>query len=195
MLASEDLLPQRVIDQYQMTPEMWEDRIKIWYADHKTMSRDEAEMEYLKVAQDLDMYGVNYFPISVSIQFFIVFGNLELLFLELIVVKYKHQSKHDCINIAEQKRDKFVVGSDGTWTKHLWKGEQADAKDNIRLVGDTAHKLRRQEVHHQTRGQVIAKLRLFLAKSANEQTGKEKIWCWALGEGWLTGSFRYGRAN
>ncbi|XP_014233984.1 merlin [Trichogramma pretiosum] len=64
LLASEDLLPQRVIDQYQMTPEMWEDRIKIWYADHKTMSRDEAEMEYLKVAQDLDMYGVNYFDIS-----------------------------------------------------------------------------------------------------------------------------------
>lgn len=68
MLASEDLLPQRVIDQYQMTPEMWEDRIKIWYADHRGMSRDEAEMEYLKIAQDLDMYGVNYFPISVSIK-------------------------------------------------------------------------------------------------------------------------------
>jgi len=66
MLASEDLLPQRVIDQYQMTPEMWEDRIKIWYADHRGMSRDEAEMEYLKIAQDLDMYGVNYFLISVS---------------------------------------------------------------------------------------------------------------------------------
>ncbi|XP_022189968.1 merlin [Nilaparvata lugens] len=64
MLASEDLLPQRVIDQYQMTPEMWEDRIKIWYADHRGMSRDEAEMEYLKIAEDLDMYGVNYFPIS-----------------------------------------------------------------------------------------------------------------------------------
>ncbi|XP_043262157.1 ezrin/radixin/moesin family protein merlin isoform X1 [Colletes latitarsis] len=64
MLASEALLPQRVIDQYQMTSEMWEDRIKIWYADHRGMSRDEAEMEYLKIAQDLDMYGVNYFPIS-----------------------------------------------------------------------------------------------------------------------------------
>nr|CAD7424557.1 unnamed protein product [Timema monikensis] len=64
MLASDDLLPQRVIDQYQMTPEMWEDRIKIWYADHRGMSRDEAEMEYLKIAQDLDMYGVNYFPIN-----------------------------------------------------------------------------------------------------------------------------------
>ncbi|GFY53943.1 merlin [Trichonephila inaurata madagascariensis] len=64
MLANEDLLPQRVIDQYQMTPEMWEERIKIWYADHRNMTRDEAEMEYLKIAQDLDMYGVNYFPIS-----------------------------------------------------------------------------------------------------------------------------------
>lgn len=64
MLINEDLLPQRVIDQYQMTPEMWEDRIKIWYADHRNMSRDEAEMEYLKIAQDLDMYGINYFPIS-----------------------------------------------------------------------------------------------------------------------------------
>lgn len=39
MLSSDDLLPQRVIDQYQMTPEMWEDRIKEWYADHKGMSR------------------------------------------------------------------------------------------------------------------------------------------------------------
>ncbi|XP_035919866.1 moesin/ezrin/radixin homolog 2 isoform X1 [Anopheles stephensi] len=64
MLISENLLPQRVIDQYQMTPQMWEERIKTWYADHRGMSRDEAEMEYLKIAQDLDMFGVNYFPIT-----------------------------------------------------------------------------------------------------------------------------------
>uniref|UniRef100_A0A336MLW5 CSON003475 protein n=1 Tax=Culicoides sonorensis TaxID=179676 RepID=A0A336MLW5_CULSO len=64
MLSSEDLLPQRVIDQYQMTPQMWSERIKTWYADHRGMSRDESEMEYLKIAQDLDMYGVNYFPIT-----------------------------------------------------------------------------------------------------------------------------------
>lgn len=69
MLARENLLPQRVIDQYQMTPQMWEDRIKIWYADHRGLSRDEAEMEYLKIAQDLDMYGVNYFPITVCLYF------------------------------------------------------------------------------------------------------------------------------
>lgn len=73
MLPIEELLPQRVIDQYQMTPQMWQDRIKIWYADHRGMSQDEAEMEYLKIAQDLDMYGVNYFPISVSIVYFQLF--------------------------------------------------------------------------------------------------------------------------
>lgn len=67
MLANENLLPQRVIDQYQMTPQMWEERIKTWYDDHKGMSRDEAEMEYLRIAQDFDMYGVNYFPITVSV--------------------------------------------------------------------------------------------------------------------------------
>lgn len=35
--------------------------------DHEPMTRDEVEMEYLKIAQDLDMYGVNYFPITVSV--------------------------------------------------------------------------------------------------------------------------------
>lgn len=66
MIGSENLLPQRVIDQYQMTPQMWDDRINKWYSDHRGMSRDEAEMEYLKIAQDLDMYGVTYFPITVD---------------------------------------------------------------------------------------------------------------------------------
>lgn len=39
MFANENLLPQRVIDQYQMTPKMWEERIQTWYDDHKGMSR------------------------------------------------------------------------------------------------------------------------------------------------------------
>lgn len=35
-------------------------------ADLSLPDRDEAEMEYLKIAQDLEMYGVNYFAIRVS---------------------------------------------------------------------------------------------------------------------------------
>uniref|UniRef100_A0A3B1IZD4 NF2, moesin-ezrin-radixin like (MERLIN) tumor suppressor n=1 Tax=Astyanax mexicanus TaxID=7994 RepID=A0A3B1IZD4_ASTMX len=60
-LAQEELLPKRVINLYQMTAEMWEERITVCYAEHRGRTRDEAEMEYLKIAQDLEMYGVNYF--------------------------------------------------------------------------------------------------------------------------------------
>uniref|UniRef100_A0A8C4RB02 NF2, moesin-ezrin-radixin like (MERLIN) tumor suppressor n=1 Tax=Eptatretus burgeri TaxID=7764 RepID=A0A8C4RB02_EPTBU len=63
-LTQEELLPKKVINQYQMTAQMWEERITSWYSNHRGMTRDEAEMEYLKIAQDLDMYGVNYFPIK-----------------------------------------------------------------------------------------------------------------------------------
>ncbi|KAF5894636.1 merlin, partial [Clarias magur] len=62
-LAQEELLPKRVINLYQMTAEMWEERITLCYAEHRGRTRDEAEMEYLKIAQDLEMYGINYFPI------------------------------------------------------------------------------------------------------------------------------------
>lgn len=34
--------------------------------------RDEAEMEYLKIAQDLEMYGVSYFSITVSLYFYLL---------------------------------------------------------------------------------------------------------------------------
>ncbi|OUC47061.1 FERM PH-like domain protein [Trichinella nativa] len=63
-LALEELLPQRVLDQYQMTCEMWEDKIKTWWMNNKRMTKEEAELEYLRIAQDLDMYGMQYFPIN-----------------------------------------------------------------------------------------------------------------------------------
>ncbi|CAG0878919.1 unnamed protein product [Darwinula stevensoni] len=63
-LASDRLLPQRVMDQHKLSREEWEDRITNWYKEHKGMLREEAMMEYLKIAQDLEMYGVNYFEIK-----------------------------------------------------------------------------------------------------------------------------------
>nr|XP_020862746.1 merlin-like isoform X2 [Phascolarctos cinereus] len=63
-LAQDELLPKRVVKQYQMTVHMWEEKITAWYAEHRGIARDEAEMNYLKIAQDLAMYGVNYFSIE-----------------------------------------------------------------------------------------------------------------------------------
>ncbi|KAK6106636.1 Ezrin/radixin/moesin family protein [Brugia pahangi] len=62
-LTSDRLLPQRVIGQFKLSPEEWEKRIMVWWADHKNTNREQAMVEYLKIAQDLEMYGVNYFEI------------------------------------------------------------------------------------------------------------------------------------
>ncbi|XP_076804016.1 uncharacterized protein LOC143448259 isoform X1 [Clavelina lepadiformis] len=64
-LANEVLLPQSVIDQFQsVTGQMWENQITEWYANHHGLTRDEAQLEYLKIVQDLEMSGVNYFEIK-----------------------------------------------------------------------------------------------------------------------------------
>ncbi|KAG7307733.1 hypothetical protein JYU34_006304, partial [Plutella xylostella] len=62
-LANDRLLPQRVTDQHKMSREEWEQSISNWWQEHRGMLREDAMMEYLKIAQDLEMYGVNYFEI------------------------------------------------------------------------------------------------------------------------------------
>lgn len=62
-LANDRLLPQRVMDQHKMSRDEWEQSITTWWHEHRGMLREDAMMEYLKIAQDLEMYGVNYFEI------------------------------------------------------------------------------------------------------------------------------------
>lgn len=38
-------------EQHKMTKEQWEERIRTWHAEHKDISKDEAMIEYLKIAQ------------------------------------------------------------------------------------------------------------------------------------------------
>ena len=47
-----------------MSKEEWQERISQWHQEHGSMPREEAIMEYLKIAQDLEMYGVSYFEIT-----------------------------------------------------------------------------------------------------------------------------------
>ncbi|XP_072300289.1 radixin-like [Eucyclogobius newberryi] len=63
-LSSERLLPQRVLEQHKLTKEQWEERIQKWHMEHTALLQEDAVMEYLKIAQDLEMYGVNYFQIK-----------------------------------------------------------------------------------------------------------------------------------
>ncbi|XP_068612625.1 radixin-like [Brachionichthys hirsutus] len=63
-LTHDRLLPQRVLEQHKLTKEQWEDRIQTWHEEHRGMLREDSMMEHLKIAQDLEMYGVNYFEIK-----------------------------------------------------------------------------------------------------------------------------------
>ncbi|CAL8306663.1 unnamed protein product [Arctogadus glacialis] len=63
-LAKEKLLPQRVLEQHKLNNSQWEERIQVWHQEHKGLLREDGMVEYLKIAQDLEMYGVNYFNIK-----------------------------------------------------------------------------------------------------------------------------------
>ncbi|CAJ0946337.1 unnamed protein product, partial [Mesorhabditis belari] len=62
-LEKDRLLSQRVSGQYHLSQDDWEKRIMHWWGDHRGLAREQAMLEYLKIAQDLEMYGMNYFDI------------------------------------------------------------------------------------------------------------------------------------
>ena len=43
------------------------------YAGHRGLTRDEAELEYLKILQDFEMCGVNYFKVKVDLDCYFLF--------------------------------------------------------------------------------------------------------------------------
>ncbi|XP_055348915.1 merlin-like [Paramacrobiotus metropolitanus] len=62
--AMENLIAQHVFHSQLVSRELWQNRIRQWQSEHRGLSRTEAELEYLKVAQNLEMFGVTYFEIS-----------------------------------------------------------------------------------------------------------------------------------
>lgn len=82
-----------MLEQHKLSKGQWEERIQVWHEEHSGMLkwvkrfykckcapstttattnllmyflvfREDAMLEYLKIAQDLEMYGVNYFDIK-----------------------------------------------------------------------------------------------------------------------------------
>ncbi|XP_014250100.1 radixin-like [Cimex lectularius] len=56
------ILPAAVLEQYTMTHKNWSESLRAWHKDHQGLTKKEAQLEYMRVAQYLGMYGVNYFP-------------------------------------------------------------------------------------------------------------------------------------
>ncbi|CAN0285932.1 unnamed protein product [Lampetra fluviatilis] len=60
--SDEELLPDRVVQQFSLSRAQWEEKVTRWHAEHVGMSRRQAMVEYLSVAQDLEAYGVSSLP-------------------------------------------------------------------------------------------------------------------------------------
>eukprot|EP00912_Choanoflagellata_sp_UC4_P001295 UC4_evm2s805 len=63
-LNVKDMLPVRIINQHSYSDKDWIQKILQWHSQHTSMSREMAAIEYLRIAQDLDMYGIQYFEIA-----------------------------------------------------------------------------------------------------------------------------------
>uniref|UniRef100_T1HQR1 FERM domain-containing protein n=2 Tax=Rhodnius prolixus TaxID=13249 RepID=T1HQR1_RHOPR len=60
-LRLENLLPKTVLEQYTMSRQSWLDSLLGWHKDHEGYTSVESQLEYVRITQQLGMYGVNYF--------------------------------------------------------------------------------------------------------------------------------------
>lgn len=86
-----------------------------WWSEHKALGREESMLEYLKIAQDLEMYGV-----SVGLRFYLPFrfraaGCYYMCFDEVRFNSYL------VFRNPEQERYRIVAGGRRTWSEYLRK--------------------------------------------------------------------------
>ena len=58
------LLPKRVTTQYDLTPGEWTHHILRSWAKQRGETKLDSCMDFLNIAQDLDMFGITYFEIT-----------------------------------------------------------------------------------------------------------------------------------
>lgn len=54
----------RVIEQHSLETSDWNTNITNMWIKHKNLDKEESMIEYLKLVQNLEMYGVSYFEIK-----------------------------------------------------------------------------------------------------------------------------------
>ncbi|XP_066263063.1 moesin/ezrin/radixin homolog 1-like isoform X1 [Euwallacea similis] len=64
VFKKQTLLPPRVLKQHTLQVSEWESNISNMWLKHRGLDKEEAMLEYLKLVQNLEMYGVSYFNIK-----------------------------------------------------------------------------------------------------------------------------------
>lgn len=63
-VKADEELPARVLGQHGLNSNQWEERIKNSWAKLSGTSKQDAIMDYLNIAQDLEQYGITYFEVT-----------------------------------------------------------------------------------------------------------------------------------
>jgi len=63
-LNNDNILPATVVAEHKLSRPEWEAKVSLFHAKHKGVTRSEAMLEYLKVAQDLETFGISYYDIG-----------------------------------------------------------------------------------------------------------------------------------
>ncbi|PIO76970.1 Ezrin/radixin/moesin family protein [Teladorsagia circumcincta] len=150
-LTADRLLPQRVAGQFKMSSDEWEKRIMTWWADHKGTSREQAMAEYLKLAQDLEMYGVNdfifYAPrLRINKRILaLCMGNHELYMRRrkpdtIEVQQMKQQAREErALKQAEQERLNKEMSA-----REQAEARQREAEDRMRRMAEDMERAKRE---------------------------------------------------
>lgn len=62
-ITIDKLIPARVLEQINYNEEQWIDQLTRWWSEYTDQSHEDSMREYLKIAQDLEMFGVDYYPV------------------------------------------------------------------------------------------------------------------------------------
>uniref|UniRef100_A0A3Q2I4S3 Radixin n=1 Tax=Equus caballus TaxID=9796 RepID=A0A3Q2I4S3_HORSE len=160
-LANDRLLPQRVLEQHKLTKEQWEERIQNWHEEHRGMLREDSMMEYLKIAQDLEMYGVNYFEIKNKKGTELWLG-VDALGLNI----YEHDDK---AQLENEKKKREIAEKE----KERIEREKEELMERLRQIEEQTMKAQK-ELEEQTRKALELDQERKRAKEEAERLEKER---------------------
>jgi len=122
-LANDKILAESVVNGHKLTREEWEGKISMFHAKLQAMTKEEAMLEYMKVSQDLEQYGVAFFEVMNR--------NKNIVFLGVDALG---------INIYE-KSNKLNPNISFPWSEINKVTRSSDNKLNIKMTDKKAPKM------------------------------------------------------
>jgi len=123
-LVNENILPRPVVSEHKLSREEWEGKVSQFHAKHKGLSKEESMLEYLKLAQDLETYGITYYDVKNKKGGSLLLGvdslginiypkenrvNPQITFPWSEIHRISFNGENFVVKLIEKNSDKFIV--------------------------------------------------------------------------------------